>query len=87
MANDSLLRCDLKQSGDIENSELFNINWATELVDPVVTVRVHFLDCGSLFIVVCIDDFVYALCLAPCHELLEHLLYFGKIELSRSTKS
>ena len=87
VSDHAFLRSNLKKSGDIEQTEAFNIDRSAELINAVVAMWVNFLHCCALIELIRVNDGVDFLISPPVHEISKHQLHLGEVELPGATKS
>ena len=85
--DDALFCRYFEQARDVEDAEPFVVDGPAQLVHSVVPVRVDLLHCGTLSVLISIDDFVNALLSTPIDKVLVHDLHFLQIELASAAES
>ena len=87
MPNDALLRGDLKQARYIKQAEPLNVDRSALIVNAVVAVGVHLLNCRTFCVLVGFNNIVDTLFGSPITKVLEHYLHFLQVELAGAAKS
>ena len=87
MSNHAFLGSDRKEGRHVEETETLIVNRATLIIDAVVAVRIDLLDLWTFMEVVRLDNIVDLLITTPVHEISEHQLNSGQVELAGATKT
>ena len=87
VSDHSFLRCKLEKCSDIEKTEAFDVDGPPKFVNTVVAMRVNLLDGCALRKLIRVNDGVNFCLSSPVHEVCEHYLHFGQVELSGTTKA